>query len=225
MCRLAFIERPFKGLETWLKQLERSAGGNGNGVAVGRQVLKGIKLSVVATVAAMHNLQPPRRGRKRPLPALWHTRRTSSGNSVDQLCHPHRCAGGWLAHNGHWSIAHTEAMKLTGRGPMSDTRFFSLLVQHRGFLKAAREFRPPGVWLHMRDNGSLAAWKSGGSLWHCPELGAWGSEPATMGAWHRVADGEYGYGDAPAREPNECVDDLWDWEEACLAEFDYDLLY
>lgn len=209
MCRLAYIPEPFHGLEAWLNQLVASAGGDGCGVAVGKRVLKGVKVSVAQTVAAMHNLQPGRKGDRKPLPSLWHTRRTSSGGDSDVLCHPFACDGGWLAHNGHWHAMHLEAQKRVG--PMSDSRLFAAVVHDRGFEAAVTELTPPGVWLHMRKSGRLAVWKSGGSLYYCPDLGAYGSEPSKGFTWYSVADGFTDYGDDPVRVREPRVLPNWYW--------------
>ncbi len=211
MCRLAYIPKAFKGMAEWLAQLEQSAGGDGVGVAVGRRHCKGVRMTVQDAAAAAGELQM--RGRKR-LPVLFHTRRTSSGGDSDELCHPFACAEGWLAHNGHWHAGHVEAQKVKGRGPMSDSRFFSMVVDDLGFEAAVEELRPPGVWLHMHRDGDLAVWKNGGSLFYCPSLGVWGSEPPDVGlgiklegGWHRVDDGLHGYGETP-EEPGS-----WWWEQ------------
>jgi hypothetical protein len=205
MCRLAYIKRPFQGMTEWLRKLEQSAGGDGNGIAVGDRCIKGVKISVEETVQALHDMQPrktkkTKRGKKIVLPALWHTRRTSSGGDHDALCHPHPCDGGWLVHNGHWQWAHEEALKVDNFGPMSDTRLFATVVDRDGFEVAVKEHQPPGVWLHMQYDGKLAVWLGSGDLWYCPALGAWGSEPAAVGGrWTRLARGWRGYGDKPKK--------------------------
>jgi len=201
MCRLAYIKRPFDGMAAWLASLESSMGGNGNGVAVADRCVKGVSISVKRTVHAMDDLQ---RGR-RHTPVLWHTRRTSSGNTHDDLCHPFPCDGGWLAHNGHWQWAHAEALKVNGFGPMSDTRLFSMVVDRDSFESAVARLAPPGVWLHMRHDGKLAVWLGSGDLWYCSKLGAWGSEPAKVGSWFEVQSGWYGYGETPKRQPTNVV--------------------
>lgn len=82
--------------------------------------------------------------------------------------------------------------------PMSDTRLFSFLVNKNGFLKMVNELRPPGVWLHMKYDGSLAVSKRGGSLCFSPKLGAWGSEaPRSDTNWFDVDDATYEYDEEP----------------------------
>ena len=189
MCRVAYVKRPFADMERWFHQLECSAGGDGNGVAVGPHHDKGVDLSVEQTVGFVEHYAARRREQKKaPLPALWHTRRTSSGDSCDDLCHPFPCDGGWLVHNGHWGWAHQEAAKVQAR-PMSDTRLFSLIVDNNGFESAVKKFEPPGVWLHMTRDGSLRVWKRRGDLCYSLGVGALGSEPAAVGKWQDVADG------------------------------------
>lgn len=211
MCRLAYIPHVFDGVDEWLSKLEQSAGGDGMGIAVGRKSLKAVQMTVEEAVAAMHNLQPQRRGKHDPLPSLWHTRRTSSGGDSDELCHPFRCDGGWLVHNGHWHAMHLQAQQ---RGQlMSDSRLFSGVVHDMGFEAAVKEMTPPGVWLHMKRGGELAAWKSGGSLVYCPKLGAYGSEPADGFKWHDVADGFTNYGEAPKRKRHPVVLNNFNWRD------------
>lgn len=196
MCRLAYIPKPFDGMRGWLEQMERSAGGHGGGVAANKWLLKGVQVDARSTAREMlrvHNLMSKQKRRLPPF--LWHTRRTSSGGHHDDLCHPFACAGGHLAHNGHWQAMHVQAQKIEGV-PMSDTRLFSFVVDKGGFIDAVLDAHPPGVWLHMRD-GQLAAWKSGGSLVYCPDTRVWGSEPAAQGRWYDVADGVYDYGEEP----------------------------
>ncbi|MDE2104739.1 MAG: hypothetical protein KGL39_46310, partial [Patescibacteria group bacterium] len=145
MCRLAYIRRPFDGMQEWLEQLERSCGGDGNGVAVGNGLVKGVSLTVQQTVIEIERHAKRNHGWAH---SLWHTRKTSSGGDCDQLCHPFACDNGWLAHNGHWHQMAMEAKKF--RGNWSDTRMFSLLVDRTGFADAITKYEPPGVWLHMR---------------------------------------------------------------------------
>lgn len=193
MCRLAYFKRPFAGLRNWLEQLEASCGGDGNGVAVGGGLVKGVHLTVAQTVAEIERHARANRGWA---PALWHTRRTSVGGNKDVLCHPFACDDGWLVHNGHWHEMAQEARRF-GDG-WSDTRMFSVLVERDGFADAVAEHEPPGVWLHMRRDGKLAVWKGSGSLWHAADVGAWGSEPcAGYGDWAEVARGWCGYGCKP----------------------------
>jgi hypothetical protein len=201
MCRLAYITRPFDGLTDWLRQLEKSCGGDGNGAAVGKAHVKGVKLSVEHTVGFWHDMRKAHQSKKLAMPPmLWHTRRTSSGGDCDELCHPFECDGGWLVHNGHWQMAHERANRLTMKQPMSDTRFFSMVVDELGFEKAVEEFTPPGVWLHMLRNGQLSVFKGSGQLVYSPDLDAWGSEPASVGEWFTVDSGLlYGYGEKPER--------------------------
>ncbi len=202
MCRLAFVTRPFDGLTAWLRQLERSAGGHGNGAAVGGRHCKGTRLSVHHTVGFWHDLRRTAKAKHkvRP-PMLWHTRRTSSGATLDELCHPFPCAGGWLAHNGHWPLAHERGLAMQAEhGPMSDTRFFSMVVGEMGFERAVDRFTPPGVWLHMLRCGRLAVYKGSGSLCWSPDLDAWGSEPADVGEWWQLDSGLlWGYGEKPEK--------------------------
>ena len=174
MCRLVYIPRPFDGLHDWLLDLEASCGGHGTGVAVGDRVIKGREVSAAYSyheIVDNHNTAV--RNHRKRLPYLWHTRYTSSGGHHDSLCHPFKCAGGWLVHNGHWSALDAKAKAYDG--PMSDTRLFSLMVNGSkdGFVGLTRDLNPPGVWLHMLHDGRLAIHKGSGSLVYCPELGAY----------------------------------------------------
>ena len=191
MCRLAYIPKLFKSLPQWLRQLEESFGGDGNGIAMGGELFKGLGMTVEACVNLM---------RFGPLPALWHTRKVSSGHKNDRLCHPFPCDGGWLAHNGHWQAGHIAAMThrdINGGPVLSDTAFFALLVDRMGFETACDKYNPTGVWLFMEESGLLSVHKNGGSLHFCRKLGAWGSEPARQGKWIEVPDGWYGPGERP----------------------------
>ena len=192
MCRLAFITKRFKGFHEWLAMLEASQGGHGNGVAVGRESLKGVDVTVDATVDFIRSCNRN---------VLWHTRRISSGHKCDELCHPFPCDGGWLVHNGHWSegddIADTIRILKPDDGAMSDTKLFALLVDKLGFERAVKRYEPSGVWLHMTHKGKLRVWKNWGSLHYSPDLNAYGSEPAEHGYWFEVADGFYRPGEVP----------------------------
>ncbi len=193
MCRLAYIPRPFARVGQWLKAMERSNGGHGCGVAMSDYSTKGTGTSAADTADIIRQaFDATRRAHKRHVPVLWHTRFTSSGGHHDELCHPFKCDGGWLAHNGHWGLFHDKAAKLRKSSPglpMSDTRLFSLMVDRSGFEKAVLKWEPPGVWLHMNYDGDLAVWKGSGSLVYCPEFGAFGSEAHTTGTWRDVALG------------------------------------
>lgn len=195
MCRLAFVTRRFKTLPQWLEQLERSNGGHGNGVVTADgEVYKGVDLRVEDTLCVLRGTRAP---------ALWHSRRVSSGPKCDELCHPFDCAGGWLVHNGHWSWGDFAAeifQDLLGGGHVSDTRLFSKLVDKMGFAKATAKYKPSGVWLWMNGKGKLSAYKNGGSLYYSANLQCWGSEPAPQGHWFQVKDGLYPAGVLP-KEP------------------------
>ena len=185
MCRLAYIrERPAQ-LSGWLAQMEKSAGGDGNGVVLAKRAActKGVKVALSETVDIIQNSAAP---------ALWHTRRVSSGIKSDDLCHPFQVAGGWMVHNGHWwdgDRASSILRDATGLGPVSDTRLFSMVADRRGFRIACLDYRPQGVWLWMNPKGKLSVWKNGGSLWYNPELKTFGSETDGKGYWYEVADG------------------------------------
>jgi hypothetical protein len=172
-------------LPQWFAQLEKSCGGDGNGVAVGDDMCKGLRLQTKACARIV--LQSVR-------PALFHTRYSSVGGRRNSLCHPFDCCGGWLIHNGHWEAGAMEANRQWALGgPMkSDTQVMSEYVDKHGFAKTLRKILPPGVWLWMnRKTDELWVYKFGGSLWICEKLGALGSEPAPEGKWLQVQNGLY----------------------------------
>lgn len=189
MCRLAYISKPFKNMKTWLKRLEKSAGGDGTGVVSENILYKAVTLNATNSVTLFKSY-----------PILWHSRRVSSGPKEDYLCHPFPCGGGYLAHNGHWQCGHVAAQSfndLHGGELMSDSAFFAKLVDKLGFFEAVKKYRPSGVWLHMNVDGELAVWKYGGSLFYSKGLDAWGSEAAAYGKWFTVEDGYYNYDEIP----------------------------
>ena len=204
MCRLAYIPRPFDGMVDWLQRLERSCGGHGSGVAIGRTVEKGVDLGALDTAKAYWRAAArAATKKKRIMPALWHTRLASSGARCDDLCHPFECDGGWLVHNGHWGLMHAEAQKIDGGDdsdlmPMSDSRLFSAIVDQRGFRESIERYHPPGVWLHMLYSGELAVWKGSGDLAYNRKTGAWGSKPyEDKWNWVDVERGFYDRGQVP----------------------------
>ena len=198
MCRLAYVPPAAASainLRLWFLQLEASCGGHGNGVAIASKCRKGVALTteMCATFIETHKL-----------PALFHTRRASAGGKTGQLCHPFACRGGWLCHNGHWygGAQIAQALDDTGRTDTlwSDTRVGSALVDKLGFYQAMTKYNPPGVWLWLAPRGKVKVWKSGGELWYCQSLKAYGSEPPHESAytWRPVADGYY----SGKREPS-----------------------
>lgn len=99
MCRLYFNPKPANrglvGLTSQFEQLERVAGGHGNGVALLNQgrVIKGLnKKSDDLAAAAIDDGGP----------MMFHTRLASIGTISDQLCQPFKVAPLIVAHNGHW---------------------------------------------------------------------------------------------------------------------------
>jgi hypothetical protein len=148
---------------------------------MGKRVRKGINLDVYECADWVMSSKKP---------ALFHTRRASIGGLSTSLCHPFKCHGGYLVHNGHWlegaAIA-DQRQSLT-----SDTQIMAEFVEDLGFEEAMRKLDPAGVWLWMdAKDGSLQIFKRGGTLWMCEELGAVGSEPAAEGHWFAVANGFY----------------------------------
>ncbi len=196
MCRLARITRWWPGLEDWLRQLQRSYGGDGNGVASGGKCLKGLNVT---------NRKIAKRIKRSRLPSLYHTRWCSSGWRCSFLCHPFRCGGGWLAHNGTWyeGAKTAEQWSKESGQPWSDTLVMAAVMDRLGFAEAMERRNPSGVWLWQNYKGELHVHKRFGQLWHSPALDAWGSEPPAgePGDWYEVADGDYGPGDVPAEAP------------------------
>lgn len=203
MCRLAYLPKTFNDMDLWFSQMQDSCGGDGTGIAIGKHARKGVKLDSDGSCQEIwRHHRAASKGRRKKLPVLWHTRRTSSGGDHDDLCHPFPCDGGWLVHNGHFHAFAMEAQKLhSDDSPMSDTRLFSLTVDRHGFTQAVLDIQPPGVWMHMLHDGSLAVWKRGGSLAWRPSDGVLGSEPWQEGRWVAVADGFHDYGHDRFHQP------------------------
>lgn len=186
MCRLAYFpsRKPF-WVKEWLIQLEKSAGGNGNGVVTGGQLTKGLSLCVSKAAKIIEESGQP---------ALFHTRLVSCGPTVDDLCHPFQTRYGWLAHNGHWVQGAMAAEILNClKGSWSDSKVFALLADKLGFYQACERFEPMGVWLMMSQKGRLSVYVRGGSLYYHPKTGIVGSVPPSGmdSEWVRVPDGFY----------------------------------
>lgn len=192
MCRLAFITERFEGVKNWLSKMEKSMGGDGNGVVIGGQLLKGVNVSIDRISTMIMETTPS---------ALFHTRRVSSGFKSDGLCHPFPCRKGFLAHNGHWDDGHNAACILDDlrvfKTFASDSQVFSYIVDKIGFERAVTRYKPDGVWLFVNKKGKLFVYKSFGSLYYSPEYDAWGSEEADEGYWYPVESGYYTPGDTP----------------------------
>src|SRR6267142_138833 len=139
MCRLAYITRPFTGLKDWLLQMEKSLGGDGNGVVTSKKLLKGVDVTIQQIIDEIEETK---------MPSLFHTRKASSGSKCDRLCHPFPCRKGFLVHNGHWTegdyashiLKDTTNCELT-----SDTEVFSKIVDKLGFEKACEKYEPDGI--------------------------------------------------------------------------------
>ena len=187
MCRLAHVTTRFPGIEKWFNTMQRSFGGDGNGVAIATKRLRGVGLTNRKIASWIYRTD---------YPALYHTRRVSVGARINDLCHPFHCGGGWLAHNGTW-MAGLDIVKKHG---ISDSLAMAMLIDGRfggSFAAAMRRLRPAGVWLWAADGG-LFVHVGSGQLYYSPSLDAWGSEPAEYGDdWYRVAVGDYCPGDIP----------------------------
>jgi hypothetical protein len=191
MCRLAFITERFP-VKDWLQQLEKSMGGDGNGIAIGKTLIKGVKVTIDKISDIIMNSKEP---------ALFHTRRVSSGIKNDHLCHPFPCRKGFLAHNGHWTDGHNAACVLDDlrflKEFASDSQVFSFVVDKIGFERAVTKYKPDGVWFFLNKKGKLFVYKNYGVVYYSPEYDAWGSEKSDEGHWYAVEDGYYTPGDTP----------------------------
>lgn len=192
MCRLLYLpagqSRPAVAAMTdWLEQLEKSAGGHGNGYAtVNGGFVKGVGLSAADSAAAIAKMRRP---------VVWHTRRISCGLHTDELCHPfvtHK--GCYLVHNGHWHQGAFTARCL--KGPWSDTAVAALFIRLYGWEEFTKECST-GVWLHLTGAGLQVHYGSGDLVIE-RRTGALASEPsAKWGIWDDVEPGTYGVHERP----------------------------
>jgi hypothetical protein len=209
MCRLARITSSWPGLLDYLRQLQRSCGGDGNGLAYQHLFLKGLKLSN-KRIAELIQEKPE------GAPALYHTRMASVGDRCSNLCHPFHCHKGWLVHNGTWCEGAKHARLLTKQTgqQFSDTAVMAMLIETTSFACAMKKYDPWGVWLWQSYDGELFVHKHWGSLCYSPSLDAWGSE-APIGPdgldWYDVKDGDYLPGETPA------VKEPYVWTMPCVA--------
>jgi hypothetical protein len=194
MCRLLYlpakVRPPEAKLIAWLAALQRSFGGHGNGMATVRAgAEKGLAVTPEHSAAWLL--------RHAKSAAVWHTRRTSCGETTDVLCHPFRAGNGWLVHNGHWGQGAFTAKLL--KGAWSDTKVAALFISNYGWEAFCDECYA-GVWIHLGPKGRSVLHRSG-DLW-VSKSGALASEPCDgWGSWREAERGDYGPGERVAVKP------------------------
>lgn len=132
MCRLLYFPANSEmirkigkeNLTAFLKQLEKSAGGDGNGIGFftskgEAKIFKGVNFKVEDAAEIIYNVITKE---KTSSGVIFHTRRASVGNVSDELCHPFQGKGFLLAHNGHWAKYEDYALilMLTGYPILAD---------------------------------------------------------------------------------------------------------
>lgn len=192
MCRIAYIPRPGlveeQDLIDLFSFLEKKQGGEGNGLALvwpdnTIEAAKGLDekpedLAMLANYAAG--------------PALFHTRRATSGAVCNELCQPFVIDDVAVVHNGMWKDWDSVALelilqgKMDGNAPINDSLTAAVLASKFGryaletiYMGVFVIMKPEGAWLHLR----------GGSFEYCPDLGIYASEfpndwPKTRGIRH-----------------------------------------
>lgn len=194
MCRLLYlpagIRPPFPKLVTALCQLVKSFGGDGNGLATTSGLFsKGLRLSAWSAAEMLHH--------DKPHDAIFHTRKTSMGLTVDQLCHPFLTRrGGFLAHNGHWSEASVAQSVLGSR--YSDTRVAAHYISLYGWDRFVDNC-DSGVWLYLKGDGLRVHYASGQLKVH--ESGILASEACLPGEWYDAKYGTYKPGEWIPEQP------------------------
>lgn len=188
MCRLMYLPanvRPSGSvLAAWMQALTKSFGGNGLGFAVHNYSRKGLDLteSDCADYLSRHSSRA----------SVWHTRKTSCGETSDALCHPFKTGQGYLVHNGHWHEGTVAA--LLWPKCASDSYMAAEIIRRHGWDKFC-ETCDSGVWIHLTKDGRYVYYKTG-SLFVEIKTGALCSEPcAEWGEWRKVAHGTYAPGE------------------------------
>lgn len=197
MCRLAFFPsgtRLDKSVLTdFLKGLEKSFGGDGNGFAAisPSQTLtlrKAVGLDCEDISNEIYDLM------NLDWAVYFHTRKTSIGYTTDEQCHPFAIKGphwiGTLCHNGTWSKGETLARYFDVG---SDTAAFAKLIGELGLKEIERRKLMPesGVFLLYGaapgEKPQHSVLKIAGSLEYCPETKIWASEfPRTWEHWAKT---------------------------------------
>ncbi len=170
MCRLAIFGGIQKvgPLTTSLEQLEKSMGGDGNGVwnSLEGEILKGVNITPAEIAEEVAG---------KPGFNLFHTRMSTAGGVRSEINHPF-AAGEWvLAHNGHWSSWFSYA-----EGTISDTQTAASIVEKHGpGVLLNPEFDHSGVWVVANEDGAYVlhrGWTNfylqplkGGGFFHASE--------------------------------------------------------
>ncbi|MFX1392345.1 MAG: hypothetical protein ACFFAH_02120 [Promethearchaeota archaeon] len=144
MCRLSFFPKKFVEnipkdiVISFLKELELSNGGHGNGfyyLESGR-----LEKSVDIPLEKLYN-NPHKEG------FLFHTRRRSHGPIIDFLCHPFETKHYIILHNGIWNEYHYFKNLYGIKENVSDTYVMAKVIENYGFTKFLATFSRLGVLL------------------------------------------------------------------------------
>lgn len=178
MCRIAYVPCPalleIGDFTDLFSYLEKSVGGDGNGLATvidgSIKVFKGVRLDVKVLARIAAHAEGP---------VLFHTRRATTGGICNALCQPFVDNGTALVHNGIWRGWDGPAMELILQGsldanaPINDSLAAATLVANYGryTLEAINSgvfvvMRRKGAWLHLRQ----------GTFKYCEELGVYASD-------------------------------------------------
>lgn len=154
MCRIAILTNPIKinNLDKWLEALEKSGGGDGNGIAyVDKGKIKIEKSMKMTTASLSQRINK----NKYALPILFHTRKVSKGGKTDELCHPFYVTDNLaIVHNGTWTNYEHGMWTLLSRGfpissikEQSDTSLTAILINEFGI--EILDIIKSGIWVTM----------------------------------------------------------------------------
>jgi hypothetical protein len=168
----------------WMEELENYFGGDGCGIAT---IRTGIRKGVLLTAKDSALLVS-----RTTTPVVWHTRKISCGQKIDELCHPFKTSRGYLVHNGHWQKGAFSSLLLDGQ--WSDTKIAAHFIYLYGWKKFVKEVNS-GVWIHLVKGGAEVCYVSG-DLYVEQETGALASGPCkSWGDWGPAKPGTYEVGE------------------------------
>ena len=175
MCRMAVIfdtVAPFEGkaeeLAFFLAFLERSQGGQGNGIGTfvdGKpQILKAVKFTVSDCATRIMEQPAPATG------WYWHTRLASMGGVKDELCHPFTQGKYLFMHNGCWNsvyrvgkwLLHSRQIDFKTLKECSDSSLMSWLIERFGYDALNRFYMNGKIIVGTKDKTYL--WTSWGEF-------------------------------------------------------------
>jgi len=169
MCRVAYIHDPrripLSELQTFFKDLEKSQGGQGNGLAWPNggsvAIRKGLGVKVEELAQLAHSVGKP---------VLFHTRVASVGEVCDYLTQPFHAGDYVFAQNGSWehwkSAVWTVLEEINPLQPISDALVLAALVKRFGpdFLASDLVDGAGTLWL-LDKEGNFRGALRGGLQW------------------------------------------------------------